>query len=313
MYATEARSYALVGAGVLATIFVHEKFLSSEKSSLMNALSFWLIVVVTTLSHLSYLSFYGIFCLWSLALCWSTRQWWKFSVLHGIPILLSTILGISVLTQLSPGSGPIFQPADVVVDSLSYVFGGPALSPSSFVVSLLALFCAIIVGLALIRAFVAMYQKGFVVFLFYFLPIIILPLFLIFILEPKILLPRYFYPSLLISSLLLSQFLAKNISAGGIQAAAAWGVIAASLLGNSKQFTCCAEAQNKFFALPESKNFETKQCCSTSLASSAQTRASSMLFSLRRQASLSTTFSSSHRTYSSRRQRNSFMQMSCFA
>lgn len=210
VYATEARSYAVVGAIGPLLLLVAERY--HQRCNIASAMIFTALFALGTLFHLSIVPFYVMIGLYSLITMLSKygflRGTWNTLGLHALPLGFFCALYATKLRGLGEGSGPVMEYSDVVIDSLSLVAGGPLVSPESpgqtACAAVIALIVLALLGHALWRLVCEREPRAvLLVGITIGIPVLVMAT------APKIILPRYFYLSLLGTILVLSRELVR--------------------------------------------------------------------------------------------------------
>lgn len=225
MYATEARSYAIIGAAMLAALLLHERQLEAEPERKWIPL-FWIVIIGAVLVHLSFLPWYVGFAFWSFLVCSEGTMRGRWLQLHLLPLTVLGALYIGFFATLGEGTGPLVSRLDIAIDLFSYIAGGPPVSPASPPQTMLA-FCVALAALLMIILAVRteLKRRSSYAFLFLF-SVVLLPVGLIVLLNPRILLPRYFYLSAIMAVVLLSIWFARLLAVAGLKRLTAIGLIA---------------------------------------------------------------------------------------
>jgi hypothetical protein len=194
LYSTEARGYSMVVLFSLLSFLFHLRFL--DEGGRAWKIGYWITSLLGLLSHLSFLILYGAGIFYTLVLlARGNRNARRGLSLHG-PLALA-LLGLYWvdLRHLTVGGGPSYGILDFLVETASLSIGGPAVGGAALVAAGLAVFLFVSDERRRIRR----YKEGSagsevygLVWVFYAVGVVGLPLWLILVLEPAFLFPRYF-------------------------------------------------------------------------------------------------------------------------
>ncbi len=209
LYSTEARGYSMVVLFSLWSFWFLLLFL--EKGGRAWKVGYWTTALMGLLSHLSFLIFYVTAIFYTLVLrARGNRNARRGLSLHG-PVFL-VLLGLFWvdLRHLTVGGGPGYRVVDFLVETASLTVGGPAVGGVAWLAAGLAVFLFASDGRRRIR----LYREGStdsevygLIWVFYAVGAVGLPLWLILILEPAFLFPRYFLVPMALFLVALAGFL----------------------------------------------------------------------------------------------------------
>jgi hypothetical protein len=215
VYATEARSYAVVGGCAVVAVLLADRY--DRAPTLASAGLFGAVVVCGALFHLTFVPFYIVFALSDAVVAFSKyglgRGFGRALRLHLAPASGVGMLLVTVAGALGPGTGPIVEYVDTLVDTLALVAGGPLVSPSSSEQTMCALVVASIVLAGIVRAMLVLARqrdpRGLLLGALVFgVPLVTVAL------EPRIFLPRYLYIAVWASHLVLARLVSLTVTRG---------------------------------------------------------------------------------------------------
>jgi hypothetical protein len=227
-FGTEARGYSLAIFFALLSWYALQKF--EERRSWIWIVIFWGAVVLGFLAHLEFAICFAGLVAWAVWRFVRYRTNWRQSVLDlftlfAVPVALMLVFYIVALRGFEVGRGPDYKVAPLLVETASYMFGGPGSGAAAGIAALLAV-AFLYVALAYL-----MFERD-DRWIFYAV-LIVVPLVLIAILLPVSLSARYFVVSVATSLVLLSSGYAALLRQGVAELVLALGLLAVYVTGNA--------------------------------------------------------------------------------
>ena len=230
VYSVEARGYALAVAFALA---VYALFEDPAPLGFVRIAGLWACIVLGFLAHLTFAYVYAALGVWSVFRCVRSRIGLRRSALrllalHGVPCSFLAVLYVVMVKHLYSAGGADWRYADVLAETLAWACGLP--------VALGLVPLAVIAALVLAWDTRARYRAGSDAFVFFPLVVVVIPLVLTLVREPRLLAPRYFLLSIAFFLLPLSAALAQLLHTRRALGVAALLAVAATNLSASARF-----------------------------------------------------------------------------
>jgi len=207
LYSSEARGYATM----IAAVLVAYKLLQSKiLSSITGKIIWYATCLIGILSHISFLFFYLGVLSYAAYQSWQNRNSIKQNLILHIPVLcFSGILYFAFYRHLPPSSGPIIEPLEILINTLSSAVGGPIISPYNLEQAIVAI--AIAFGFALLILLELLFQlrKRSALGPLYLTILVIVPTIIVLTHTTTPLFPRYFLVPIVFSYLLLGSLGAR--------------------------------------------------------------------------------------------------------
>jgi hypothetical protein len=196
LYGSEARGYAPMILFCLLAFYLLEEILNGCTKT-KKLFFFWISIIAGVLCHLSMLQGYLAFLIWSI---WRMRNKIHIQLLvkvHLIPLTAISLLYFYFIRQLPPGTGTIRSYPEVLIESISVLFGGPMLAACKVEWGAAALVTAVTILTVTALEIVLLLKKKSDRSFFYLLIIFIIPVLTLILLQPRVIFLRYFLINLI--------------------------------------------------------------------------------------------------------------------
>jgi hypothetical protein len=140
-YGTEARGYSLAIFLALLAWYALQQF--EERRSWIWTIVFWSAVVLGFLAHLEFAVCFAGLILWALWRFVRYRSKWREGVLDllalfTVPVVLLLAFYFVAIRGMEVGGGPKYQVTPLLIETASYMLGGPASGTAAGIAALLA-------------------------------------------------------------------------------------------------------------------------------------------------------------------------------
>ena len=208
-FGTEARGYSLAIFFAMLAWYALQQF--EERRSWIWTIVFWSAVVLGFLAHLEFVICFAGLAAWALWRLARHRSKWRQGVLDlfalfTVPVVLLLAFYFVAIRGMEVGGGPEYQVTPLLIETASYMFGGPASGAAAGIAALLAVASIYVVLVYL------MFERD-DRWIFYAV-VIVVPLVVIAIQRPEQLYVRYFIISVAVSLVLLSSGYAALLRRG---------------------------------------------------------------------------------------------------
>ena len=141
-YGTEARGYSLVIFFAMLAWYALQQFEGKEKRSWFWTVVFWGAVVLGFLAHLEFAICFAGLVVWALWRLVRHQPTWRqilldLFALFTVPIVLLLTFYFVALRGMVVGGGPEYQVMPLLIETASYVLGGPASGVAAGIAALL--------------------------------------------------------------------------------------------------------------------------------------------------------------------------------
>ena len=208
-YGTEARGYSLVIFFALLAWSALQQF--EQKRSWISTTVFWGAVVLGFLAHLEFAICFAGLVVWALWRLVRHQPTWRqilldLFALFTVPIVLLLTFYFVALRGMVVGGGPEYQVTPLLIETASYMFGGPASGAAAGIAALLA-----VASIYVVLVYRMFERDDHWIF---YAVVIVVPLVVIAIQRPEQLYVRYFIISVAVSLVLLSSGYAALLRRG---------------------------------------------------------------------------------------------------
>ena len=227
-FGTEARGYSLAIFFAMLAWYALQQF--EERRSWIWTIVFWSAVVLGFLAHLEFVICFAGLAAWALWRLARHRSKWRQGVLDlfalfTVPVVLLLAFYFVAIRGMEVGGGPEYQVTPLLIETASYMFGGPASGAAAGIAALLAVASIYVVLVYL------MFERD-DRWIFYAV-VIVVPLVVIAIQRPEQLYVRYLVISVAMSLLLLSSAYAATLRRGFAELAIGLALFALYVTGNA--------------------------------------------------------------------------------
>lgn len=208
LYGSEARGYSSMLLCCFLGLLFFERF--RERSTLFNALLFWIVCIGGALSHFTFLQFYVALLIFTAVLMYRCQIKSIGAVLlHSVPaIFCAWLVGMRYFGMQIAG-GPQGSRLEIYLNSLAVPYGSPELSPSNPEISLLASAIALCILAVLSSECIRLLRHKNAEGWFYTALLIAVPLILLLVFKPQVFVLRYILPSIAFSYIVAVTFLSR--------------------------------------------------------------------------------------------------------
>ncbi len=228
-YSSEARGYSSAVMFSLAGFYALRRF--ADQPTWSQAVAFWVCVSCGTLSHLTFMSFFLAALIW-FPLERRRRKGdgaqflWPFARAFCVPGAFVLFFFLAVIQRIVLAPVPYYNKGiDVVVNTLSFIVGGPPSGPAAVGVSLSVL-CILVTAILWQR------WRDRPLGAFYFV-VVIYPALLVMVGQRSMLYPRYFLVSVAFALLAMSSLLAELLRRGQVARVVVAAVLGLYVVGNA--------------------------------------------------------------------------------